>query len=218
VTTTAHRALVVVDVANDFTEGGALPVAGGDAVARAIGRYLAAHPAGGDRYDLVAASLDFHIDPGGHFAADGTDPDYAVTWPRHGVAGTAGAAFDPELVAGAAETRPGVVSAYQLVDAVYKGQFEAAYSAFEGVTDPAGRDGRSLHALLGEAGITDVDVVGLATDHCDRATALDAVRLGYRVRLLTDLCAGVAPDTTAAALDELAAAGVELASATGGAA
>lgn len=186
-------ALFIVDVQNDFTEGGALPVTGGDAVAAAITRHLAAHA--GD-YELIIASRDWHDadgDNGGHFAAG--DPDYVDTWPVHCVAGTEGAEYDPALVTDA------------VTHHVRKGQGQPAYSLYEGATE----DGETVAELLTSRGILEVDVVGLATDHCVRASALDAIEHGRRVRVLTDLVAGVAPDSTDAALAELAHAGAELA-------
>lgn len=184
----AGRALLIVDVQNDFCEGGSLPVEGGGEVARRISRHLADHKG---EYDLVVATRCWHVDPGPHFS---DTPDYRDSWPPHCVAGTPGAAFHPDLDTASVDV---VVS---------KGERSAAYSGFEGHTD----DGRALADVLAEREIDQVDVCGLATDHCVRATALDAARLGLSVRVLGDLCAGVAPDTTAAALEEMAAAGVEV--------
>ena len=185
------RALLIVDVQNDFTEGGALGVDGGAAVAARISAHLAGHP---DDYDLVVASRDWHdgdSDNGGHFAAGA--PDFVRTWPVHCVAGTSGAEYHPDL-------------AVERIDAhVRKGQGEPAYSAFEGVLD----DGESLAGLLAERGVTDLDVAGIATDYCVRASALDAAATGAHVRVLTDLVAGVAASSSAAALEELRAAGIE---------
>ena len=187
------RALLVIDVQNDFTEGGALGVAGGKAVAQGITGYLQAHP---DRYEAVIASRDWHDgdhDNGGHFALD-DDPDFVETWPVHCVSGTPGAEYDPGLDE-------------RLIDVhVRKGQGVPAYSIFEGSTD----GGDPLDGTLDRLGVTDVDVVGIATDYCVRASALDALRAGKKVRVLTDLVAGVAPESSAAALQELAAAGAEL--------
>jgi nicotinamidase/pyrazinamidase len=187
------RALVIIDVQNDFTEGGALGVEGGAAVAAAITEHLREHP---DDYAVVIASRDWHDpdnDNGGHFASAG-EPDFVSTWPRHCMAGTEGAEYHPAIDTG-------------LIDIhVRKGQGAPAYSIFEGTTD----DGRGIVAALDELGITDVDVVGIATDYCVRASALDALAAGRRVRVLTHLVAGVAPASSAAALDELAAAGATL--------
>lgn len=186
------RALFIVDVQNDFTEGGALGVAGGDAVAAGITRHLAAHV--GD-YALIVASRDWHDadgDNGGHFAVG--EPDFVETWPVHCVAGTSGADYDPGLDTDA------------VTHHVRKGQGEPAYSLFEGVTG----DGATVAQLLEEHGVIDVDVTGIATDYCVRASALDAIAHGRRVRILTDLVAGVAAESSEAALAELAHAGAEL--------
>src|SRR6266568_1859263 len=165
------RALIIVDVQNDFCEGGSLAVTGGAAVARAISERLAA----GHDYAHVVATKDFHVDPGSHFS---DHPDYAASWPPHCVAGTAGADFHPDLDTAA-------------VQAVFlKGAHAAAYSGFEGIDE--------------------VDVAGIATDYCVHATAADAARAGFTTRVLLGLTAGVAPDTTAKAIDDLRALGVSL--------
>ena len=187
------RALVIVDVQNDFCEGGSMGVAGGAAVAEGMSRYLRDH---GSDYEVIVATRDWHIDPAGHFAAE---PDFVDTWPAHCVADTPGAAFHPGLDAA-------VDFAGQLDAVVSKGNYTAAYSGFEGATET----GETLAAFLRARGVSQVDVAGIATDHCDRATALDARSEGFAVRLLLPLCAGVAPDTTAAALEQMSQAGVEI--------
>src|SRR5665811_923807 len=159
---TVRRALLVVDVQPTFCEGGALPVAGGNAVARAIADHAAAHR---DDYALVVTTQDWHIDPGAHFSVA---PDFVDTWPPHGVAGTAEAELHPAL----ADLHPDA--------SVRKGAYAAAYSGFEG-TDPRGR---TLETVLREAGIAAVDVVGIAESHCVKATALDAHALGLATRVL----------------------------------
>ncbi|AHC23217.1 MULTISPECIES: isochorismatase family protein [Mycobacteriaceae] len=180
------RALIVVDVQKDFCEGGSLAVEGGAAVAGAITGLLTGHD-----YDHVVATMDFHIDPGEHFS---DTPDYRVSWPRHCVVGTSGVDFHENLDPAA-------------VEAVFtKGEFSAAYSGFEG-TDA---DGTSLTDWLARRGVDAVDVVGIATDYCVRATALDAAAAGLRTRVLLPLCAGVAADTTAEAVTLLRARGVEV--------
>ncbi len=187
------KALFIIDVQNDFTEGGALGVDGGAAVAAGITEYLRAH---GDDYAIVLASRDWHDadnDNGGHFATD-AEPDFVSTWPAHCVAGTTGAEYHPALDT----SRVG----YH----IRKGQGVPAYSIFEGRTDA----GSSVHNLLDEHGIDTVDVAGIATDYCVRASALDALAHGQRVRVLTSLVAGVAPGSSEAALAELAHAGAEL--------
>ena len=184
-------ALLIVDVQNDFTEGGALAVSGGDAVASAVSSYLAAHAAD---YDVIAASRDWHdadSDNGGHFA---DEPDFVDSWPEHCVAGTPGAEYD-ELFATDAVTHH-----------VRKGQGKPAYSMFEGVAD----DGTTVAAVLSARGVLTADVAGLATDHCVRATVLDAIAHGVRVRVLTDLIAGVGEESSTTALAEMAHAGAVL--------
>jgi nicotinamidase/pyrazinamidase len=182
------RALIIVDVQNDFSEGGSLAVVGAAAVARGISEFLAGKP----DYAHVVATKDFHIDPGEHFSPN---PDYANTWPRHCVVGTSGADFHPDLDTDA-------------IDAVFtKGNYEAAYSGFEGTDDA----GTALAAWLRERGVKEVDIAGVATDYCVRATAVDAAEAGFTTRVLLDLTAGVAPDSTAKALEDLRAVGVEVA-------
>ncbi|GAA4682315.1 isochorismatase family protein [Phytohabitans rumicis] len=180
------RALIIVDVQNDFCEGGSLAVTGGAAVAAGISDALAK---GG--WDHVVATKDFHIDPGAHF---GDPPDFVDSWPAHCVVGTAGTEFHPAL-------------ATDRIEAVFhKGHHAAAYSGFEGLE----HDGAGLGDWLRARGVSEVDVVGIATDYCVRATALDAAREGFTTTVLLDLTAGVTPTTRDAALEELRAAGVTL--------
>ncbi|PQP23110.1 isochorismatase family protein [Rhodococcus opacus] len=184
--TDVRRALLVVDVQNDFCEGGSLAVDGGSAVAAAISRFLASN-----EYDAVAATIDHHIDPGHHFS---DEPDYVDTWPVHCKSGTSGADFHPDL------DLSGIESVFS------KGEFSAAYSGFEGRNS----DGQSLEKWLRAAGVTEVDVVGIATDHCVVATALDAVAAGFPTRVHLPLTAGVAPATVEAAITAMRVAGVRL--------
>ncbi|MFP5022683.1 isochorismatase family protein [Pseudonocardia phyllosphaerae] len=180
------RALIVVDVQNDFCEGGALGVAGGAAVAAGIGPL--ARDGG---YDHVVATRDVHVDPGPHFSET---PDFVDSWPPHCKAQTPGASFHPAL-----DVAP--------IECVFdKGAYTSAYSGFEGAS--RNESGVPLGDWLDERGVTVVDVVGLATDHCVRATALDAARLGLETRVLLAHCAGVAPETVQRALGELREAGV----------
>ena len=182
------RALIIVDVQNDFCEGGSLAVAGGAAVARSISELLAR---GNHGYDHVVATKDYHIDPGSHFASE---PDYAHSWPVHCVAGTAGSEFHPSL-----NPEP--------IEAVFrKGAHAAAYSGFEG-TDS---DGTPLAEWLRAHGVDEVDVVGIATDYCVRATAADAAANGLRTRVLLGLTTGVAPETSAEAIAALRDGGVRI--------
>lgn len=181
---------MIVDLQNDFCEGGSLGVDGGAEVARRVSEYVAQHEG---EYELVVASRDYHIEPGGHFSAD---PDFRDSWPVHCVVGTVGAEFHPDF------------DVDRIDDVFSKGKYSAAYSAFEAIDD----EGRTLEQVLRERGIESVDLVGLATDYCVRSTTLDAVSAGFKARVLTDMAAGVNEDTTAAALDEMASAGVELVS------
>jgi nicotinamidase/pyrazinamidase len=186
------KALFIVDVQNDFTEGGALGVEGGDAVAERITRYLEAHA---DECAVIVASRDWHDaegDNGGHFHPE---PDFVGTWPVHCVSGTEGAEYDPGL------------DTTGVTHHVKKGQGRPAYSLFEGTTD----EGETVAHLMEVHGVVDVDIAGIATDYCVRASALDAIEHGRRVRVFTDLVAGVADETSDAALAELAHAGAELA-------
>ncbi|MFB4424105.1 isochorismatase family protein [Streptomyces sp. QL37] len=187
-----HRALIVVDVQNDFCEGGSLAVAGGADVAAAITDLIGeAQPA----YSHVVATRDHHIDPGDHFSAA---PDFEHSWPPHCVAGTEGVGFHPNFA-------PAVASG-AIATVFDKGAYAAAYSGFEGVDE----NGTGLAEWLRDRSVTAVDVVGIATDHCVRATALDAAREGFATHVLLDLTAGVAEGTTERALEELRTAGVEL--------
>lgn len=180
------RALLVVDVQPTFCEGGALGVNGGNAVAEQIAAFAAANR---ERYDLVVTTQDWHIDPGDHFS---DNPDFVDTWPPHGVAGTPEAELHPALADLGADA------------AVKKGEYDAAYSGFEG-KDP---DGALLVELLQQAEITAVDVVGIAESHCVKETALDALQAGLSTRVFSDLTVPVSPELGAQARQRMAAAGV----------
>lgn len=207
------RALIIVDVQNDFCEGGSLAVQGGAAVARAISEYVDANY---QHFDHIVATQDWHIEPGGHFAEK---PDYVESWPPHCVAGTTGA-----------ELHPGLDTDY--IQAYFrKGQYTAAYSGFEGVLAPEDdvpqgetalgkapgapgelaveEDAIGLDDWLQSHDVEDVVVVGIATDYCVKATALDAVQAGYGVTVLRDLTAGIAPDLEEA-VAEMELGGVEV--------
>lgn len=182
-------ALIVVDVQNDFSEGGSLAVVGGNEVARQIaaftGRDLALARARG--FDYVVATRDRHIDPGAHFSED---PDFVDSWPRHCVVGTAGADLNPAV-------------ARLRFDAIFdKGAYSAAYSGFEGTIDGAD-DTDDLHSWLNSRGVVRVQVCGLATDHCVRATALDASRLGYHTTVRLELSAAVSPSRVPQVIEDL---------------
>jgi nicotinamidase/pyrazinamidase len=229
------RALIIVDVQNDFCEGGSLAVEGGAALAGAISEYVDAHHG---QFDHVVATQDWHIDPGAHFS---DDPDFVDSWPRHCVAGTRGAELHPDL-----DTE--YIQAY-----FRKGQYTAAYSGFEGLLAPedavpsgdrkpgampvagsssgsaagagdaeaaagdfaagdfaAGEDTIGLDDWLQSHDVEDVVVVGIATDHCVKATALDGVQAGYSVTVLRDLTVGVAEDLDDA-VAEMELGGVDIA-------
>ncbi|MEB4212207.1 pyrazinamidase PncA [Mycobacterium sp. 94-17] len=181
------RALIIVDVQNDFCAGGSVPTARGAAVAAAVNAYLSGDPG----YRYIVATQDFHIDPGDHFS---DRPDYSTSWPVHCVAGSAGANLRPDL-----DTRR--------IDAVFrKGAYAAAYSGFEGVDE----GGTTLLGWLRQRGVDEVDVVGIATDFCVRRTAEDAVAAGLATRVLVDLTAAAAEDSAVGALAEMRSAGIEL--------
>ncbi len=182
-----RRALLIVDVQPTFCEGGALTVAGGNAVAERIADFVTEYQ---DEYDLIVTTQDWHIDPGSHFSEN---PDFIDTWPPHGVAGT------PE-----AELHEAVAS-LPIDDSVKKGQHAAAYSGFEGVN----REGTPLERILRDAEISDIDVVGIAESHCVKETALDAIDLGWPTRVLRDLTVPVSEELGVAAREELRQAGVD---------
>lgn len=188
------KALLVIDVQNDFCEGGALACQGGAQVAASITSYLKASK--GD-YQHVIASRDWHTpnsENGGHFPAQGNQPDFVNTWPLHCIAGEPGSDYHPNLDS-------------SLIDIhIKKGQDQHGYSIFEGVTE----SGESIQDLIQRLGISAVDVVGIATDYCVRASALDAKKFGLEVKVITSLTAGVSASSTEAAIDELVDAGVKV--------
>jgi nicotinamidase/pyrazinamidase len=232
------RALIIVDVQNDFCEGGSLAVEGGADLAAEISEYVDAHHG---QFDHIVATQDWHIDPGPHFSED---PDFVDSWPRHCVAGSRGAELHPDL-----DTE--YIQAY-----FRKGQYTAAYSGFEGLlapddavptgdrkpgamppagaSEPAdapdddesggtgdaeafaarafadGEDAIGLDDWLQSHDVEDVVVVGIATDHCVKATALDGVQAGYSVTVLRGLTVGIAEDLDDA-LAEMELGGVDVA-------
>ncbi|MGH3516034.1 MAG: isochorismatase family protein [Haloechinothrix sp.] len=181
------NALIIVDVQNDFCEGGSLAVTGGAMLAGDISTFLANEAA----YDHIVATRDYHIDPGAHFS---DEPDFVRSWPPHCRAGTPGASFHPALDVG------------PIREVFSKGQYSDGYSGFEGVSS----EGNDLAAWLRSRGVDAVDVIGIATDHCVRATAADGAREGFRVRALLDYTAGVSRETVDAALNQLREARVDL--------
>ena len=186
------RALLVIDVQNDFCEGGALACEGGAAVAKKISEFLER-----EDYDVVFGSRDWHDAEGtnsGHFAAPGEQPNLLTSWPVHCVANTVGAEYHPNL-----DT--------QKIDIdIYKGQGQNGYSIFEGVD----KDGVNFETLLAQNNIEEVDVVGIATDHCVLASSMDANKAGLKVRVISSLTAGVSPASTEAAIDKMIDAGISV--------
>ncbi|MFJ7416818.1 isochorismatase family protein [Streptomyces sp. NPDC098077] len=187
------RGLIVVDVQRDFCEGGSVPVAGGARIATQIAG-LVERTAGTD-YQYVVATRDHHIDPGSHFSES---PDYKESFPVHCVAGDEGGEFHPHFAPTAAGGKVHAV--------FFKGAHSASKSGFEG----ADEHGTPLAEWLRARRVEDVDVVGIATDHCVRATALDAVNAGFRARVLLGYSVGVAPETTASTLEDFRQAGVAI--------
>ena len=183
-------ALVVVDLQNDFCPGGALGVRGGDAVVPVLNGYL-------DRFAAAGAPVfltrDWHPPVTRHFQA------YGGVWPPHCVQGTRGAEFHPDLAPPA-----GAVVVSKGMDPE-----QDAYSAFQ--AEDAG--GRSFSTVLSQRGVRRLYVGGLATDYCVRASALDAVRAGFEVVVLTDAIGAVdiQPGDGTRALEEMRAAGARLA-------
>jgi nicotinamidase/pyrazinamidase len=188
------RALLIIDVQNDFCEGGSLAVEGGASVAAGITELLIEAK---NEYDVVIASRDWHDatnDNGGHFAQGTAAPDFVNTWPVHCVAETVGAEYHSALQ-------------LDLIDFhIEKGQGKPAYSIFEGTT----REGEGCSDLLDRLGVTHVDVVGLATDYCVLASALDSRKKGLSVRVLSNLIAGVSHETSNNALSRMANSGCEI--------
>ncbi len=175
----------MVDVQNDFCDipGASLPVSGGADLAGRISGFLRSAARSGE-YAAIAATRDWHVEPGDHFSAQ---PDYSSSWPPHCVAGSSGAEFHPDLDLGC------------VGEVFSKGGFSAAYSGFEGCNAA----GETLSDWAGRMSLDGVDVVGIATDYCVRATVLDAAALGLRTRLLLDLCVGVDAASSEAAVAEM---------------
>ncbi|QPK82903.1 isochorismatase family protein [Corynebacterium qintianiae] len=179
-------ALVIVDVQNDFCPGGSLATAHGDEVAKRIWQLVE----GDHGYAHILATQDWHIDPGAHFS---DSPDFVDSWPVHCVANSVGAELRAPL-------NPGLISAF-----FRKGEYSAAYSGFEASNGEMG-----LADWLNDANVQAIDVCGIATDHCVRATVIDGLRSGFHVRVLSDLCSPVDDARGRAALAEMQASGAEL--------
>lgn len=186
--------LVVVDVQNDFCEGGALGVPGGTALAAEISVFLdkKAH-----LFSAVVASKDWHTaesDNGGHIATSGDEPNFATTWPEHCIANSWGAEYSASL------------DTELIHHHLKKGQGSPGYSAFEGVDQL----GNTLHSILDKAGVRSLAIVGIALEHCVAATARDAIEKGYEVVILASLCASIDSIRAAQVLDDLVDRGVRV--------
>jgi len=191
-----RNALLVVDVQVDFVEGGSLGVTGGLQVAAMIARHVRHFK---HEYQFVVASRDYHENAPDHIS---DHPDFSTTWPAHCMAGTPGAAFVPTI--------QNLVREKYIQEVVTKGRDRAAYSAFEGVD----KRGHLLLDVLKEQRIDHIDVCGIATDYCVRASALDARKNQFQVRVLVNLCAPVNEATGLQALEEMKAAGCQVQAAT----
>jgi nicotinamidase/pyrazinamidase len=191
-----RNALLVVDVQIDFVEGGSLGVKGGMQTAAMIARHVRHFK---NEYQFVVASRDYHESAPDHISAT---PDFVNTWPPHCMVGTPGAAFVPTI--------QNLVREKLIQTVVTKGRNAAAYSAFDGVD----ARGHPLLEVLKENRVDHIDVCGIATDYCVRASALDARKNEFQVRVLVNLCAAVNEATGVQALEEMKAAGCQLQAAT----
>ncbi|HJS83747.1 MAG TPA: isochorismatase family protein [Nitrososphaera sp.] len=200
------KALIIVDVQNDFCEGGSLPVTGGADVAKDISEYIAEHK---DDYRTILATKDYHQDPGDHWSSE---PDYEASFPEHCNVRGDGANFHPNL-----DQEP-------IRHVFYKGRFTPSFSGFDGSADlyggldplaaeQAGTDDAifvALDSYLVGRGINEVDIVGIATDFCVKATALDAVKRGFTTRVIADLTVAVSPEGYEKAMVEMREADVTI--------
>lgn len=191
-----RNALLAVDLQSDFVQEGSLPVPNGLQVAAQVARHIRHFKT---EYDFVVASRDYHEDPQDHFSAT---PDFINTWPPHCVIGTPGVAFVPPI--------QNLVREKLIQTVVSKGRHAAAYSAFEGVD----ARGHYLVDVLKEQRIDHIDICGIATDYCVRASALDARKNAFQVRILVNLCAAVTETTGLQAIEEMKAAGCQIQAAT----
>ena len=189
------RALLLIDMQVDFCEGGSLAVKGGDDLATRLALHLQdimnQRTFGSSKYAALIASRDAHIDPLEHFS---DKPDFQNTWPIHCKQGSPGFELHPTL-----RDLP--------FDACFdKGAYSAGYSAFEGSTE----DGLSLADWLRLRGISQLDLAGIALEHCVKATALDALKLGFETNLLCDYCLAINPSKANMVYRRLSLAGAGL--------
>jgi nicotinamidase/pyrazinamidase len=195
-------ALIVVDVQNDFLPTGALPVPRGDEVVPVINALM-------DRFPIVVATQDWHPPEHGSFAANqpgrkiGDVGELAglsqVFWPVHCVQGTPGADFAPGLRT-------------ERFAAIFRKGLDPRIDSYSGFADNGRRRSTGLAGALRDLGVTRVFVVGLATDYCVKATALDALAAGFEAVCIEDACRGVnlRPGDVDRALEEMRAAGVRV--------
>jgi nicotinamidase/pyrazinamidase len=196
------RALILVDIQNDFLPGGSLAVPDGEAVVPVANEVKKG-------FDLVVATQDWHPSDHGSFAsnnAPGTKPGDAgelaglpqVFWPDHCVQGSHGAQFHPEL------DLHGVT--------IFRKGTDSAIDSYSGFFDNGHRKATGLGDFLNWQGVVEVFVLGLATDYCVKFTALDAAELGFRTTLIEDGCRGVdlVPGDSSRAVEELKKAGVDI--------
>lgn len=200
------KALILVDIQNDFLPGGALAVAEGDAVIPVVNKLQAAFP-------LVVATQDWHPANHGSFAANhpGKNPYEKIDlnglpqtlWPVHCVQNTKGA----ELAAGLQQDR---------IAKVFQKGTDPGIDSYSGFFDNGRRKSTGLGEWLKQKGVTEVFVCGLATDYCVKYTALDAVQSGFKTFLVTDACRGVnlSPDDVKNAIEEMRQAGVGIVNST----
>ncbi|AKE40849.1 nicotinamidase [Corynebacterium kutscheri] len=184
------RALVVVDVQNDFCPGGSLATKNGSIVAHRIADYIAQNK---HRYNQVIATKDWHIEPGDHFS---DTPDFIDSWPVHCVADSQGAELHPAL------------ATTEFDEVFLKGQYSAAYSGFEGAS---ASDETPLNTWLDQRNVSIIDVAGIATDYCVKATVLDGLKAGFETKIFSDLVSAVNEETGDKAIQEMLSAGSQIA-------
>lgn len=196
------KALILVDIQNDFVEGGALAVPDGSAVVSIANRLQKVFP-------LVVATQDFHPSDHASFAANHSGRAIGdvidlygllqILWPVHCVQGTSGAAFVDSLDMIA-------------VQAIFPKGTDPSIDSYSGFFDNGKRKATGLHEYLQEKGVTEVYVVGLATDYCVKYTALDSAALGYETFVVVDACRGVniQPTDSTKALQVMESAGIQL--------
>ncbi len=200
------KALIVVDIQNDFVEGGALAVAGGLSIVPVVNELM-------NRFELVVGTQDWHPAEHGSFAANhpGRHPGEIIDlhgltqtlWPVHCVMGSYGA----EFVAG--------LDSWQF-EAIFRKGTHPAIDSYSGFFDNGRRKSTGLSGYLRDKGIRQVYVCGLATDYCVKATAIDAAREGFETFVIADAIMGVnlKADDSLLALEEMKKHGITALSST----